>query len=143
MLSKYFPFGEDGSARTTTLPQTTRHTHLIRRGRAYDRPSYLLQRTWKPSSHTCTSGAYGRKSRTSPREQLRMNPPHEIRDLLPYEPERQQLRMDTVKEEAVTTDELSIRGQRPTKAQPNPVRAHEAVTTDELFTRSMTYGDIT
>ncbi|KAN0079307.1 hypothetical protein V8E54_004521 [Elaphomyces granulatus] len=31
---------------------------------------------------------------------------------------------------AATTDELSIRGQRPTKAQPNPVRAHEAVTTE-------------
>ena len=41
-----------------------------------------------------------------------------VKDLLPYEPD-----------EAVTTDELSTRDQRPT-----PVRAQEAVTTDELST---------
>ena len=70
-------------------------------------------------------------------------------NLIPYEPTRQQLRMNSTRSqrltktqpdpvrayEAVTTDELSIRGQRPTKAhQPNPVRAYKAVTTDEFST---------
>ncbi|KAN0067008.1 hypothetical protein V8E54_014932 [Elaphomyces granulatus] len=64
-------------------------------------------------------------------QQLRMNPPHEIRDLLPYEPERQQLRM------AVTTDELSIRGQRPTKAQPNPVRNYGRTHTTRHMNRKL------
>ena len=59
---------------------------------------------------------------------------------IPYEPKRQQLRMNSIHEikrpspvrarEAVTTDALSTRGQRPT-----PVRAQEAVTTDELSIR--------